>query len=73
MSCYFIRNSERFKGYKFYDPFTKLNFKLRNAHFFEDIEFAREDIARDFVIEEEYVDIPIGVIGIDQGLISNFT
>ena len=31
VSCYFIRYSERFKGYKFYDPMTKLIFESRNA------------------------------------------
>ena len=30
------------------------------------------DTVRNFVFEEEYVDIPISVIGIDQGLIPDF-
>ena len=30
------------------------------------------DTARDFIFEEEYVDILIGVIGIDQGFILDF-
>ena len=29
-------------------------------------------MTRDFVFEEEYVDILIGVIGIDQGIIPDF-
>lgn len=29
-------------------------------------------MVKDFVFEEKYVDIPIGVIGIDQGLIPDF-
>ncbi|KAH9680193.1 hypothetical protein KPL71_026462 [Citrus sinensis] len=40
-----------------------------NTRFFEDVEFAGGDMARDFVFEEEYVNIPISVIGIDHGLI----
>ena len=51
---------------------TKSIFESRNAWFFEDVEFAGGDMARDFVFEEEYVDILIGVIGIDQGLILDF-
>ncbi|KAJ4710364.1 Retrovirus-related Pol polyprotein from transposon TNT 1-94 [Melia azedarach] len=65
VSCYFIGYSERSRGYKFYDPRTKSIFESRNARFFEDVELARGDNVRDFVFEEEYVDIPIGVIGID--------
>lgn len=32
--------------------------------FFEDVEFVKKDIVKNFAIEEEYVDIFIGVIGI---------
>ena len=72
VSCYFIGYLERSRGYKFYDPTTKSIFELGNARFFEDVEFAGGGTARDFFFEEEYVDIPIGVIGINQGLIHDF-
>ena len=65
-SCYFIGYSERSRGYKFYDPTTKSIFETGNARFFEDVEFDRGDKDRDFAFEEEYVDIPIDVINIDQ-------
>ena len=42
---------------------------MGNARFFEDVEFDGRDKDRDFVFEEEYVDIPIDVIGIDQASI----
>ena len=66
VSCYFIGYSERSRGYKFYDPTTKSIFESGNARFFEDVEFAGGDKVKDFVFEEEYIDIPIGAIGIDQ-------
>ena len=69
VSCYFIGYSERSRGYKFYDPTTKLIFETGNARFFEDVEFDGEDKDRDFPFEEEYVDIPTAVIDIDQPLI----
>ncbi|KAA8544866.1 hypothetical protein F0562_019739 [Nyssa sinensis] len=55
-----------FRGYKFYDPNTRSIFETENARFFEDVEFDRGDKGRDFVFEEEYVDIPTTVIDIDQ-------
>ena len=66
VSCYFIGYSERSRGYIFYDPTTKSIFETRNVPFFEDFEFDGGDKDRDFVFEEEYVDIPIGIIDIDQ-------
>ena len=39
---------------------------MGNARFFEDVEFDRGDKDRDFAFEEEYVNIPIAVIDIDQ-------
>ena len=69
VSCYFIGYSERSKGYKFYDPTAKSIFKIGNGRFFEDVEFDGGHKDRDFVFEEEYVDIPIAVIDIDQFLI----
>lgn len=32
--------------------------------FFEDVEFARGDTVKNFVFENEYFDIPTGIIGI---------
>ena len=53
------------RGYKLYDPTIKSIFEGGNDQFFEDVGFARGDTARDFAFEEEYVHIPISVIGID--------
>jgi transposase InsO family protein len=66
VSCYFIGYSERSRGYKFYDPTTRSIFEMGNARFFEDVEFAGGDKDKDFVFEEEYIDIPTGVISIGQ-------
>ena len=66
VSCYFIGYSERSRGYKFYDPTTKSIFETRNTRFFEDVEFDGGDKDRDFIFEEEYVDILTAVINIDQ-------
>ena len=60
VSCYFIGYSERSRGYKFYDPTTRSIFETGNAGFFEDVEFAGGDKYKDFVFEEEYIDIPTG-------------
>ena len=71
VSCCFIGYSERSRGYKFYDPTTKSIFETGNAQLFEDVEFDEGDKDWDFVFEEEYVDIPIAVIDIDQDPIPN--
>ena len=44
-------------------------FETGNARFFEDVEFAGGAKVKDFVFEEEYVNIPIIVIDNDQTLI----
>ena len=62
ISCYFFGYSERSRGYKFYDPTTRSIFEMGNARFFEDVEFAGRERMKDFVFEEEYVDIPSTVI-----------
>jgi len=72
ISCYFVGYSERSRGFKFYDPKSKSIFETINARFFEDIEFAGGDSVRDIVFEEEYVNIPTGVIGISQDIIPEF-
>ena len=64
--CYFVGNSERSRSYKFYDPTTRSIFKTGNAWFFEDVEFVGGERIKDFIFEEEYVDIPQGVIDNDQ-------
>ena len=51
ISCYFIRYSERSRGYKFYDPTTKAIFETGNAWFFEDVEFMGGEKIKDFVFE----------------------
>jgi len=53
-----------------YDPINKSIFKLGDARLFEDVEFARGDMVKDFAIEEEYPDISTGVIDIAQDLFS---
>ena len=66
VSCYFIGYSERSRGYKFYDPTAKSIFETGNARFFEVVEFDGGDKDKDFVVEEEYVDILTAVIDIIQ-------
>ncbi|KAA8530397.1 hypothetical protein F0562_005106 [Nyssa sinensis] len=44
-------------------------FETGNARFFEDVEFDGGDKDRDFIFEEEYVDIPTVVIDVDQASI----
>jgi hypothetical protein len=39
-------------------------FRKKNAKFFEDVEFERGNTVQDFIFDEEYVNIPTGVIGI---------
>ena len=51
---------------------SKSIFKLGNTHFFKDVEFTGGDAVRNFVFEEEYVHILIGVIGIDHDPIFDF-
>ena len=60
VSCYFIGFSEQSRAYKFCDLMTKSISESVNARFFEDVEFAGGDMARDFVIN------------INQGLIPDF-
>lgn len=72
MSYYFIGHFERSWEYKFYDPTIKSIFESKITQFFEDVEFAGRDRIRDFVFKDEYIDIPINIIDIDQDLISDF-
>ncbi|KAF2289494.1 hypothetical protein GH714_036639 [Hevea brasiliensis] len=58
--------SRTVQGYKFYDPMTKSIFETGNARFFEDVEFEEGERLKDFVFEEEYVDIPIIAMDNDQ-------
>ena len=66
ISCYFIGFSERSRGYKFYDPTTKAIFETGNARFFEDVEFVGGEKIKDFVFEEEHVEIPLIAFDNDQ-------
>ena len=66
VSYYFIGYSERSRGYKFYDPNTTSIFETGNARFCEEVEFDGGDKDRDFVFEEEYVDIPTTIIDSDH-------
>ena len=78
-SCYFIGYSERFRGYKFYDPTIKTVFEIGTATLFEDVEFGMRSKVRDIVYEEEesfltpsitldYVQVPIPVIDQETNL-----
>ena len=71
MNCYFIGYFED-PCFKFYDPTNKPIFESGNTWLFEDVEFAEGDTIRDFIFEEEYVNIPKGIIRIDQSLIPDF-
>ena len=42
VNSYFIGYSERFRGYKFYDPTIRSIFETGIATFFEDVEFGGE-------------------------------
>ena len=66
ISCYFIGYSEQSKGYKFYDPTTKAIFETGNARFFEEVEFVGGEMIKDFVFEEEHVEIPLIAFDNDQ-------
>ena len=66
ISCYFIGYFERSRGYKSYDPTTKAIFKTGNARFFEDVEFVGGEKIKDFVFEEEHVEIPLISFDNDQ-------
>jgi len=50
VSNYFIGYSERFRGYKFYDPTIKSIFETENATFCEDVEFGGRNKVRDIVL-----------------------
>ena len=66
VSCYFIEYFERSRGYKFYDPTTKSIFETRNVWFFENVEFVGENIVRDLVFKQKYVNILTSVIDLVQ-------
>ncbi|KAF2295217.1 hypothetical protein GH714_032187 [Hevea brasiliensis] len=66
ISCYLIGYSERSRGYKFYDPMTKSILETSNGWFFEDVKFAGGERLKDFVFEEEHVDIPLIAMDNDQ-------
>ena len=40
VSCYFVRYSERSRGFKFYDPSSRSFFETGNAKFIEDVELS---------------------------------
>ena len=42
VSCYFVRYSERSRGFKFYDPSIRSFFETSNAKFIEDVELVEE-------------------------------
>ena len=46
MCCYFVRYSERSRGFKFYDSTTRIFFEMRNARFLKEVEFVKGDKVR---------------------------
>ena len=58
VSFYFIRYSERSRGYEFYDPTTKSIFETGNAWFFEDVEFDGGDKDRDLFLKRNMLIFP---------------
>ncbi|RVW21166.1 Retrovirus-related Pol polyprotein from transposon TNT 1-94 [Vitis vinifera] len=58
VSCYFVRYSERSRGFKFYDPSSRSFFETGNAKFIEDIELSGRKSLRNVVFEEESISIP---------------
>ena len=69
VSCYFVGYSERSRGFKFYDPTTRLFFETDNAQFLEKVEFEGEYKVRNIIFEEEFISLPIVVIDDDRELI----
>ncbi|RVW46052.1 Retrovirus-related Pol polyprotein from transposon TNT 1-94 [Vitis vinifera] len=63
VSCYFVRYSERSRGFKFYDPSTRSFFETGNAKFIEDVELSGRESLRKVVFEEKSVNIPIITTG----------
>ena len=60
LSCHFIGYSEKSRGYKFFDPTNNNIFETGNAEFLEDSRLGEGELGRkDFVFEEECVDIPL--------------
>ena len=55
VSCYFVRYSERSRGFKFYDPSTRSFFEISNAKFIEDVELSGREPLRNVVFEEKYL------------------
>ncbi|KAH9686891.1 hypothetical protein KPL70_014557 [Citrus sinensis] len=53
VSSYFVSYAERSRGFKFYDPSTRLIFKTGAATFFKDVEFEGRNPVRNIVFEEE--------------------
>ena len=58
VSYYFIRCSERSRGFKFYDSSSNSFFETSNAKFIKDVEYGGNTGLNSFVFEEEYVIIP---------------
>lgn len=59
---YFIGCSARSNRYKFYNIMNKFIFEFINTMFFGDVEFTGKNTLRNFIFEEDYIDIFIGVI-----------
>ncbi|KAH7834402.1 hypothetical protein Vadar_015602 [Vaccinium darrowii] len=59
VSCYFVGYSERSRGFKFYCPSTNTIIETDNAKFIEDVESSGSAQTRNFLFEEEQVEIPM--------------
>lgn len=60
-----LLNMLRGLGSEFYNPITRSIFKMKNAQFFKDLEFAKE-IRLEIVFKEEYITFPFVVSDNDQ-------
>ena len=55
ISCYFVRYSERTRGFKFYDPSSTSFFETGNEKFIEGVEYGGSSKLRKIFFEEVYV------------------
>ena len=66
ITCYFVGNAKRSRGFKFYNLSNRSFSDTGNTRFLEDVEVGGGDKVRDIVFEEEYISLPTVAIGGDQ-------
>ena len=72
VSCYFIGYFEQSKVTNFMISWLSRFLSGEMSNSFENFEFVGGDTVRDFVFEDKYVNVLIGVIGINEGFIPDF-